>query len=149
MAMKALDSFKALREQKLFDKAIELIPYAQFLGITFKETPSGLIFALPFTANKIGNIHIPAIHGGVIAGFMENAAIMHLMWTTTSVEVPKSINFTIDYNQSARPQDTYAICHVKKMGKRVANVQIEAWQDDRKNPVAIARSHFKLSSNGD
>lgn len=142
--MRELDVFKVLREQKKYDEAIEFVPYAKFLGITFKETRSELIFTLPFTANKIGNVHIPAIHGGVIGGFMENAAIMHLMWTTTPLEIPKNIDFTIDYILSGRPQDTYAICQVRKMGKKIANLQVEAWQSDRSSPIAIARSHFKL-----
>ena len=143
--MRELDVFKVIREQKKYDQAIEFVPYAKFLGITFKETSSELIFTMPFTADKIGNVHLPAIHGGAIAGFMENAAIMHLMWTTTPLEVPKLIDFTIDYILSGRPQDTYAKCIVKKLGKRIVNLQVEAWQTDRAKPIAIARSHFKLA----
>jgi len=143
--MNKLDFFKALIEQKNYDQAIEFVPYAKFLGVTFKETPNGLIFTLPFTADKIGNPNIPAIHGGVIGGFMENAAIMHLMWTIIPLGIPKNIDFTIDYIFPGRPQDTYALCSVRKIGKRIANIQVEAWQSDRNSPIAIARSHFKLT----
>lgn len=142
--MRAAEAFKLAREQKTYDKAIELIPYAHFLGITFAETEAGLIFKLPFMQRNIGNTILPALHGGAIAGFMENAAIMHLMWTRASLDVPKNIDFTIDYILSGRPQDTYAQCQVTRLGKRVANVQIEAWQSNRNSPIAIARSHFKL-----
>ena len=143
--MKELDVFKVIRNQKKYDKAIEFVPYAKFLGIKFKEMSSELVFTMPSTTDKIGNVHLPAIHGGVIAGFMENAAIMHLMWTTIPLEVPKLIDFTIDYISSGRPQDTYAKCMVKKLGKRIVNLQVEAWQTDKTKPIAIARSHFKLT----
>ena len=142
--MRELDLFKVLRDQKKYDQAIDFVPYAKYLGITFKETSNGLIFTLPFSADKIGSPYIPAIHGGVIGGFMENAAIMHLMWTTIPLGIPKNIDFTIDYISPGRPQDSYARCSVKKIGKRIANLQVEAWQSDKDSPIAIARSHFKL-----
>ena len=142
--MRATEAFKLAREQKAYHQTIELIPYAHFLGITFAETEAGLIFTLPYAQRNIGNPILPALHGGAVAGFMENAAIMHLMWTRASVDVPKNIDFTIDYILPGRPQDTFAICQVARLGRRVANVQIEAWQSNRNSPIAIARSHFKL-----
>lgn len=144
--MSAAEAFRIARENKHYDKAIELVPYAHFLGITFSENGSDLLFRLPYDRSIIGNSILPAIHGGVIAGFMENAAIMHLMWTSASLDVPKNIDFTIDYLLSGKSQDTYALCRVTKLGKRVANVHIEAWQNDRNLPIAVARSHFKLIS---
>ena len=138
------DFFKEVREQKDYQKAIELVPYAHYLGITFEESNEELLFRLPFAEKNIGNTFLPALHGGAVAGFMENAAIMHLMWTMESLALPKNIDFTIDYILSGRPQDTYATCKVVKQGKRIANVQIEAWQEERNNPIAIARSHFKI-----
>ena len=138
------DFFKEVRENKDYEKAIELVPYAQFLGVRFEETDEGLLFTLPFDQDIIGNTHLPALHGGAIAGFMENAAIMHLMWNMNSMSLPKNIDFTIDYILSGRPQDVYARCQVVKLGRRVANVQIEAWQDSPDKPITIARSHFKL-----
>lgn len=142
--MSQSDLFKEVREQQNYKKAIELIPYAHFLGIIFNENEEGLLFTLPFSEKNLGNTHLQALHGGALGGFMENAAIMHLMWTMDSLTLPKNIDFTIDYILSGRPQDTYATCKVVKQGKRIANVQIEAWQDNRNTPIAIARSHFKI-----
>jgi len=142
--MSESDFFKEVRENKDYEKAIELVPYAQFLGVRFEETDDGLLFTLPFDQDIIGNTHLPALHGGAIAGFMENAAIMHLMWNMNSMALPKNIDFTIDYILSGRAQDVYARCQVVKLGRRVANVQIEAWQDSPDKPITIARSHFKL-----
>ncbi|PCI50518.1 MAG: thioesterase [Moraxellaceae bacterium] len=139
------DYFAAVREEKNYQKAIELVPYAKLLGISFSESEKeGLLFHLPFDQKNIGNTMLPAIHGGVIAGFMENAAVIHLMWAMESVSMPKIIDFNIDYTLSGRPEDTYASCNIVKLGKRIANVQIEAWQSNRDKVIAVARSHFKL-----
>lgn len=138
------DIFQEVRKNRDFDKASELIPYARFLGITFSEEDGRLIFKMPFIEKNIGNTALPAIHGGVIGGFLENAAIMHLMWTMESTTMPKIIDINIDYILSGRPETTYAECEIVKMGRRIANVQIKAWQNDPDRPIAVARSHFKL-----
>lgn len=139
------DIFKEVRESKDFDKAIGMIPYAKYLGVKFSEKEDGsLLFHLPFHEKNIGNTALPALHGGVVAGFMENAAVISLMWAMDSTSMPKIIDFNIDYTLSGRAQDTYARCDIVKLGKRIANVQITAWQDDPDRAIAVARSHFKL-----
>ncbi|PCJ13629.1 MAG: thioesterase [Gammaproteobacteria bacterium] len=139
------DYFAEVRDGKNYQQAIEMVPYAKLLGISFRECDDeGLLFHLPFDQKNIGNTMLPAIHGGVIGGFMENAAVIHLMWAMESVTMPKIIDFNIDYTLSGRPEDTYARCNIVKLGKRIANVQIEAWQSNRDKVIAVARSHFKL-----
>lgn len=138
------DLFQEVRVAKDYQKAIELVPYAHFLGVTFEEKDEELIFTLPFDEKLIGNPKLPALHGGAVAGFMENAAIVYLMWTKASVALPKNIDFTIDFILSGRPRETHAACHVVRQGKNIANIQITAWQEQRQTPIAIARSHFKV-----
>jgi acyl-coenzyme A thioesterase PaaI-like protein len=38
--------------------------------------------------------------------------------------------------------DTYARAKVIKIGRRVANVQAEAWQNERAQPIAAMHGHF-------
>jgi uncharacterized protein (TIGR00369 family) len=125
--------------------ALGQIPYAQFLGITCREEAGEPLFVLPFKQENIGNVLLPAIHGGVIGGFLENAAVLHLLWARESTEIPKIIDFSLDYLRSAGPADLYARCEIVRQGKRVANVLITAWQDDASKPVASARAHFLLA----
>lgn len=139
------DFFRAVRESKDFDKAIEMIPYANFLGVRFSEKEDGsLLFRMPFDEKNVGNTALPALHGGVIAGFMENAAVISLMWAMDSTSTPKIIDFNVDYTLSGRAQETYARCDIVKLGRRIANVQVTAYQDDPNKAIAVARSHFKL-----
>lgn len=121
------------------------IPYARLLGIECAEQDGGPLFVLPYRDENVGNILLPALHGGVIGGFLENAAVLHLMWAREAQDIPKIVDFSIDYLRSAGPQDLYARCEIVRQGKRVANVLLTAWQHDVARPVATARAHYLLA----
>jgi uncharacterized protein (TIGR00369 family) len=123
---------------------LAVVPYARFLDMKAHLEPEGPVFALAFQERLIGNIAIPALHGGVVAGFLEVATIAHLMWHSQTAELPKTINFSIDYLRSARSATTHAVCRLTRVGRRVAQVGAEAWQEDRSRPVAVVRAHFLL-----
>ncbi|UZE22308.1 PaaI family thioesterase [Pseudomonas sp. B21-056] len=120
------------------------IPYAQLIGIACTGQGDDLLFRLPANKDNIGNPLLPAIHGGVIAGFMELAAAVHLLIATRAPGVPKIIDFSLDYLRAGQFRDTYARCQVWRQGRRVANVAITAWQDAQAEPIATARAHFKI-----
>jgi len=63
--------------------------------------------------------------------------------------VPKIVNITVDYLRSARPVDVIARATVTKQGRRMVNVFVDAWQDDRSKPVATANAHFLIKSDAD
>ncbi|UXY14407.1 PaaI family thioesterase [Chitiniphilus purpureus] len=128
-----------------YQAVLQAIPYARTIGMTMAQTGDGLLFTLPFQASNIGNVLLPALHGGVIGGFLENAAIFTLLAATDTTRVPKVIDFSIDYLRSGKPQALYGRCEIVRQGKRVANVLMSAWQDDPDKPVAAARAHFLLS----
>ena len=86
----------------------------------------------------------PTGYGGVIAGFMELAAALHLLIFTEAPGVPKIIDFSLDYLRAGQFRDTWAKCQVCRQGRRVANVAITAWQSTEGEPIATARAHFKI-----
>ena len=122
----------------------ESIPYAKTLGVEFDKYGDQLIFCMPANKSNVGNPLLPAIHGGVIAGFMELTGALQLMVFPDCVAIPKIIDFSIDYLRAGRLADTYAMCQVGRQGKRVANLRIEAWQANKSDPIAFARANFKL-----
>jgi uncharacterized protein (TIGR00369 family) len=89
---------------------------------------------------------LPAIHGGVIAALLESTAIFQLMWETEAIVLPKTITLTVDFLRSGRAVDTFARGILTRQGRRVANVRVEAWQDDRARPIAVASAHFLLKT---
>ncbi|BCX69847.1 MULTISPECIES: PaaI family thioesterase [Pseudomonas] len=123
---------------------LQMIPYATLIGVECSRVGDELLFRLPANKDNIGNPLLPAIHGGVIAGFMELAAAMHLLIATGSPSVPKIIDFSLDYLRAGQFRDTWARCQVCRQGRRVANVAITAWQTTEGEPIATARAHFKL-----
>ncbi|MDK2126522.1 PaaI family thioesterase [Parachitinimonas caeni] len=140
-----IQTLHAAKDSGDYTGIIEQIPYAQLLGVQMQEENDNLLFLLPFHERNVGNTKLPALHGGVIGGFLENAALLHLMWARESNEVPRTVDFSLDYLRSGKPQTLYAQCEITKQGKRVANVLMTAWQDDRSKPTAVARAHFLLS----
>lgn len=123
---------------------LQLIPYAGLIGVECSRVGDELLFRLPANKDNIGNPLLPAIHGGVIAGFMELSAALHLLIATGSPGVPKIIDFSLDYLRAGQFRDTWARCQVCRQGRRVANVAITAWQTTEGEPIATARAHFKL-----
>ncbi|MEC9362366.1 MAG: PaaI family thioesterase [Sinimarinibacterium flocculans] len=133
------------REHADFDGFVALVPYARFLGLRVEAQDGQLRMRLPYRRELIGNPALPALHGGVTAAFMENAALLHLLLRLDEDRIPKSIDFAIDYLLSARPQDCFAECEVTRAGVRVVHTQIRCWQDVPERPIAVARAHFLLS----
>jgi uncharacterized protein (TIGR00369 family) len=127
-----------------FDRLIESIPYAQMIGVKCMPIGDTSIFCLPQNDDNIGNPTLPALHGGVIAGFMETAAVLHVMMATNTQSVPKIVDFSIDYLSPGRNYDSYAECVVVRQGRKIVNVIITAWQSSREKPTATARAHFLL-----
>lgn len=122
------------------------IPYVDYLGIRIADAAEPPLFRLPFQDKLVGNPKLPALHGGVIAGFAETAATLHLVRTLHGQRLPKSIDFSIDYLRSGRPSESFAACETVRVGSRVALVQVRCWQDDPARPIAVARGHFLLTS---
>jgi uncharacterized protein (TIGR00369 family) len=128
----------------LFDK----VPYARFLGVTFELKGDELTAVLPFKHELIGNPMLPALHGGVVAAMMELTAVAQIYLAQGAQRIPKTIDISIDYLRSGRPVDTYARARVTKLGRRIANVRVEAWQYDRADPIAALHGHFLVQAEG-
>lgn len=129
-----------------YQAAIDSVPYTKMLGMSCMALGDELIFKLAANERNIGNPVLPAIHGGVLGGFMEAAAAFHIAFRSDIEHLPKIVDFSLDYLRSARVVDTFAKCAVIRQGKRVANVQVTAWQTSPDTPITTARAHFLLPS---
>jgi len=145
--MPLFDTVKKLKENNDYEGMLELIPYAKSIGVETSLVGDNIVSSLRFLDSNIGNPFLPALHGGVVAGFMENAAILHLIWNIELKKIPKIIDFSIDYLRPGLAETTYSHCDIVRLGRRVALCNIKAWQADSEKPIAVARCHFLLSSN--
>ena len=88
--MELIETLLAGKEQGCTDYAavIEQIPYAKLLGVEMREDNGELLFVLPFKDANVGNTQLPALHGGVIGGFLENSALLHLhLWPPAALHI--------------------------------------------------------------
>jgi len=131
--------------QERLSAALARIPYAGFLGVRAELKGDELTLILPYSEHLVGNPLLPALHGGVVGALMELTAITQLAIASKSEKFAKTIDIGIDYLRSGKPIDTYARARVVKIGRRIANVQAEAWQNERGQPIAAMHGHFLVS----
>lgn len=128
------------------ERLLAAIPYLQLLGLRASIRDGDLLARMPGAPHLIGNPVLPALHGGTVGALMESTAILKLLWQSDAAAVPKIITLTVDYLRSGRVVDTLARAVITRLGRRVANVQIHAWQEAEDRPIAVAHAHFLLRS---
>lgn len=118
----------------------DLPAYARSLGIAVDsiegDTP---VLVLPFGGIVEGRPTV--FHGGATSGLLENAgyaALRAALAREGRQQRLKPINVTVQFLSAARSRATYARGRVLRLGRRNANLEVEAWQDDRARPVATA-----------
>ncbi len=143
--MSLLEVLAEAKKTNDIGRLAETMPYARFMGLAPEDSTGELFTRMKFAHQLIGNPVLPALHGGTIGALLETAAIFQVLWEIDTVSIPKIITITVDYLRSGRPVDTLARAVVTKQGRRVVNVAVEAWQEDRSRPIASAKAHFLIS----
>ena len=119
---------------------IGLPAYARSLGLKFHAMEEGApVLTVAFGTNVEGRPQ--HFHGGATAGLLENAGYAALRMRLDAEErspALKPINITVQYLAAGKSKQTYAVGRVTRLGRRNANVSVEAWQDDRSRPIATA-----------
>ncbi len=120
-------------------------PYARTMGFIRSADDDGrLILTMPYDEGKRGRPGF--IHGGALAGLLEAVAFRTLQDALGAGEAVtiKPINVTVTYMRGAIEAPTLARATIERLGKRVANVEAIAWQDDPAKPVAMAQLNLML-----
>lgn len=125
-------------------KIIAAMPYATRLGVAAHFDGAELIAELPYTVDLIGNPRLPALHGGAVGAFLEIAAQIRLRWERETVKPPATIGVTIEYLRPCRPKTTFVRADIKRLGRRIANIHAEAWQDENRTPLALLQGRFLM-----
>jgi len=140
----ALDvAVQAARASGNYDLVLAELPYARFLGLSAKLDGAVVLLRLPFQPILVGNPLLPAFHGGVVGAALESSALLQLVHER-GMPFAKTIDFTVDYLRTARAEELYAVAEVQRIGKRIANVRMTAYQQHEDEPVALGRGNFLL-----
>lgn len=131
--------------EKRLEAFLQTVPYIRFLGMRAELAGDEMTAVLPFSEHLVGNVMLPALHGGVLGAFLEATALAQLAVVQKSEKPPKTIDVTIEYLRPGRAMTTFARADLRKVGRRIANIHVEAWQEARSHPVAALRGHFLLA----
>ena len=119
--------------------SVELTAYARALGITVSDSTGAPTVSLDFSHDLEGRPG--AWHGGAIGGLLETAGYAALRAELAARgrdPLLKPINITVEYLSAGRPQLAHARGRIVRLGRRNANLAVEAWQDDPNRPIASA-----------
>jgi acyl-coenzyme A thioesterase PaaI-like protein len=128
---------------------LDAIPYAAFLRLSAMRTGEGLILRMDYHPDLVGNPIPPRLHGGAVGGMLELACALTVMVARGSVEegaspFPKPVNITIDYLRAGGVHDVFAVASITRLGRSIANVRAEAWQQSRDRLIATAQMNLLL-----
>ncbi|MBT4933089.1 MAG: PaaI family thioesterase [Rhodospirillaceae bacterium] len=140
-----LKDIQRLKEQGDYASISELIPYTRVLGLQCAVEDDAMVTRLRHQDSNIGNYQLGVLHGGTVAALMEHAAIFQLLFELDIKTIPRIINISVDFLRPCRAMDTQASAVLVKQGQRIANVRVQAWQNDPAKLVATAHAHFLLS----
>lgn len=134
---KLYDMVKA-HEGKVFDSGAKT--FGNWLQARILEiTPESLTCSFevrPEMTNPLGTLH-----GGVTAGIMDEmlGAAINIIEGAPYV----TVNNTIDYLYPAKGGETVvALAQVIKVGKKIANMHFELWNEDRSRMLAKGNSNL-------
>ena len=128
----------------------ELTPYAKALGIMHESSDGGVpVLRVEFSDAVQGRPG--ALHGGAISGLLETAGyalLRDLLIQGNRAPAMKPINLTVQFLAAGKPRPTFAKARVVKLGRRTANLSVEAWQDDPARPIASAVMNVMIGGLG-
>ena len=117
-----------------------LTPYARSLGIAHEGWEDGTpIMRVDFDNTVEGRPE--HYHGGATGGVLETAGYAVLraeLERRGRTAMLKPINITVQYLSAGKSMTSFAKGRITKLGRRSANITVEAWQDDPSRPIATA-----------
>jgi len=123
------------------DTQLELPAYARSLGVTLTGESEGGMPVLTVDFGPMVEGRPAHFHGGATAGLLENAGYAALRTALIAAgrdPLLKPINITVQYLAAGKSQTSFAVGRITRLGRRKANVTVEAWQSDRTRPIATA-----------
>jgi acyl-coenzyme A thioesterase PaaI-like protein len=121
--------------------ALELPAYARSLGIALTGENDGDMPILSVDFGPMVEGRPQHFHGGATAGLLENAGYAALRTALVAAGRDpqlKPINITVQYLAAGKSRASFAVGRITRLGRRNANIAVEAWQDDRARPIATA-----------
>lgn len=127
------------------DRLLKACNFSNWLGVAVDFSNDNPCIAMPFSEQHIGNGMIRAIHGGILASFMEVAAASIIGQKTGQLELPLALNSDVVFLRSTKDCDCFANVTVLRLGKKLATLEVNSWQTDSKRVLATGRFTFLVN----
>lgn len=131
----------------LLKHAIEnLMPANKIFGMKVVDLKAGLVVLhVPFKEEFIGDFLQSRWHGGILASVADTAGGMAAATTLQSTQDRlNTIDMRIDYLHAAIGKDVFAKAVVLKEGKTIVKVDVQLYQDEGAEAVALARCVYSI-----
>jgi acyl-coenzyme A thioesterase PaaI-like protein len=112
------------------------------LGGMIDVSEDGALWTLAPRPELIGNPPLPALHGGAVTAFLELACGGVVARRLERSVLPRLISLNVQFLTPIRLRDVRARPDIRRIGRRVAVVHIEAWQDNPGSPACAAQFEF-------
>jgi acyl-coenzyme A thioesterase PaaI-like protein len=125
----------------MMSEPLELPAYARSLGVAITAETEGGMPVLTVDFGPMVEGRPQHFHGGATAGLLENAGYAALRTALIAARRDpqlKPINITVQYLAAGKSQASFAVGRITRLGRRNANISVEAWQNDRSRPIATA-----------
>lgn len=123
----------------------DIVPYTKDLEIEVGKNQHGeRIIKLPFADRHIGNPISRALQGGIFLGFLECAGSTYLLDIYPDLKQCGSASFFMEFLSAPKPVDTFAKVTASKVGRRIVNIDIEAFQPGR-SIIAKASGRYLIA----
>jgi uncharacterized protein (TIGR00369 family) len=124
---------------------LDQLPYGRMLDLSFEKRGDEVWLMMPYADGLVG---APGrLHGGAIAGLLEIAALARVITSLPESERSpriRPVTITVDFMREGAPAATIACAEITRLGRRIANVAVRAWQAERGRPIAGANVNFLI-----
>jgi uncharacterized protein (TIGR00369 family) len=123
-----------------------LMPANKIFGIEVLEIKYGFaLIKVSFKEDFIGDFIQGLWHGGILASIADTAGgVVGATVLSSPHDKLNTIDMRMDYLHGAVKKDIYAKASVIKNGKRIIKVDVELFQDEKEEPVALARCAYSI-----
>ena len=128
---------------------LESDPYAGVLGLSVSIIDGAIQTKSETSHSLVGNVNLPALHGGVVGSLMMLTASLELHHQLDSNQSAMLLDMDVDYLRSGRVIPTYGRADLLRLGRRTATMTATLWQEDKNRPIAFSRMSFLVKPQGD
>jgi uncharacterized protein (TIGR00369 family) len=118
--------------------------YAKTLGLDVELRGDSVRTITNTTEDLVGNVNLPALHGGVVGSLLMLTAALQLNVQMAEDERATLLDIDVDYLRSGRVIQTFGSATLIRKGRRAATLAARLWQEDEQRPIASGRMSFLL-----